>query len=67
MRFVIERSILAQTRRLGGYGSSMHGLNIHMDRYEELEFCDIMNLPDEQPVDRVPMHAQLEKQFGLAK
>lgn len=37
MRFVIERSILALYQRPGGYGSSMHGLNVHMGRYEEID------------------------------
>jgi hypothetical protein len=68
MRFVIERSILAQTRRLGGYGSSMHGLNIHMGRYDELDFFDIMNDPYSRPeMDKIDGRAQLEKQYDLVR
>ncbi len=66
MRFVMERSILSQTRRLGGYGSSMHGLNVHMERYEDLDFTDILNDPFESPVlqEDLQRHS-LEKEFGI--
>lgn len=68
MRFVIERSILSQTRRLGGYGSSMHGLNIHMGRYEELDFCDILNDPYMSPdMERVDVHSRVAKQYDLVR
>lgn len=66
MRFVIERNILAQTRRLGGYGSSMHGLNMHMERYEDLDFTDILNDPYQAPeTDKNGVHFQMEKVYGL--
>jgi hypothetical protein len=66
MRFVMERNILASTRRLGGYGSSMFGLNIHMDRYDELDFSDILNNPYESPeMEKEGIHAHCEKAFGL--
>ena len=45
MRMVMERSMLAENRRLGGYGSSMFGLNMAMDKYDELDFTDILNDP----------------------
>jgi hypothetical protein len=62
MRYVIERNILAQTRRLGGYGSSMFGLNMHMGRYDELDFLDILNDPYMSPeLERVNIHSQVEK------
>ena len=68
MRFVMERNILASTRRLGGYGSSMFGLNMHMDRYDELDFNDILNDPYQTPqVDKVGIHAKVEKEFGLIR
>ena len=68
MRYVIERSILSQTRRLGGYGSSMHGLNIHMGRYEELDFFDILNDPYMNPtMERVDVHTQTAKQYDLIR
>jgi len=66
MRFVTERNILAQTRRLGGYGSSMFGLNMHMERYDELDFMDILNNPYEAPeMERESVHAQMEKAYGM--
>lgn len=66
MRMVIERNILASTQRLGGYGSSMHGLKQHMGIYERLDFEDVLNLPDESPLmDRETHHARLEKVYGL--
>lgn len=69
MRFVMERSILSQTRRLGGYGSSMHGLNMHMDRYDELDFADILNDPYQSPemsnLERDGVHTRVAKEFGL--
>ncbi len=66
MRFVMERSILSQTRRLGGYGSSMHGLNVHMERYEDLDFTDILNDPFESPVLQEDLQRNsLEKEFGI--
>ena len=67
MRFVIERNILASTRRLGGYGSSMHGLKMHMGKYDELDFTDILNDPYTSPeTDKVGIRSAVEKQFGLA-
>ena len=66
MRIVIERNILAQTRRLGGYGSSMFGLNMDMGRYDELDFFDILNDPYEAPMgDREPTREILEKEYAL--
>jgi hypothetical protein len=66
MRFVIERNMLAQTRRLGGYGSSLFGLNMHMDRYDDIDFLDILNDPNESPeMERVSIHAQMEKLYGM--
>ncbi|TNV75290.1 hypothetical protein FGO68_gene70 [Halteria grandinella] len=66
MRFVIERNILAGNRRLGGYGSSMFGLNMHMDRYDELDFSDILSDPYQSPItDKEGVHAQAEKEFGI--
>ena len=66
MRFVMERSILSQTRRLGGYGSSMFGLNMHMERYDDVDFGDILNDPYMNPeTDKVGMHAQVEREFGI--
>ena len=63
---VIERNMFAQTRRLGGYGSSMHALNMHLDRYDELDFFDILNNPNESPeMDKEGIHAQLEKIYGI--
>ena len=65
MRFVMERSILSQTRRLGGYGSSMHGLNVHMERYEDLDFTDILNDPFESPMEN-HLRSNVEKEFGVS-
>ena len=66
MRYVIERQIFAQTRRLGGQGSSMHALNMHMGRYDEVDFFDVLgdsyNNPDGERVD---VHTRLEKQHGM--
>ena len=68
MRYVIESSILSQHQRLGGYGSSMHGLNMHMGRYEELDFFDILNDPYTSPeLDREGPHTRMEKMYGLSK
>ncbi len=66
MRFVIERNILAQNRRLGGYGSSMFGLNLHMDRYEELDFFDILNDPNMKPdTEKNGIHFKCEQEVGI--
>ena len=66
MRMVMERSILAQTRRLGGYGSSMFGLNMHMDKYDELDFNDILNDPYMNPrTDKEGITGQMEREFGV--
>ena len=63
---VIERNILGQVQRLGGYGSSMHGLKQNMGIYSRLEFEDVLNLPDESPIAaRETHHARLEKVYGL--
>ena len=67
MRYVIERNILSQTKRLGGVGSSMFGLNMHMGRYDELDFFDILNDPNMSPdMERINIHTRTAKQFGLA-
>ena len=66
MRHVIEAELLASTRRLGGYGSNMFGLNMHLGRYEELDFADILNNPNESPeIDRENIHARVEKAYGM--
>ena len=69
MRVVMDRTILSQTRRLGGYGSSMFGLNMDMDRYDELDFNDILNNPDMCPeatvADKEGRCTQLEREFGI--
>ena len=58
--------MMAQTRRLGGYGSNMFALNMHMDRYEDLDFTDILNNPYESPeFERENIHAQMQKAYGL--
>ena len=68
MRYVMERTMLAQVQRPGGYGSSMHGLNMHMGRYEELDFFDILNDPDQCPdLDRETIHARMEKVYGMTQ
>lgn len=66
MRYVIERQIFGQTKRLTGYGSSMHALNMHMGRYDELDFFDILNDPYQNPErERVGVHARLEQEYGM--
>ncbi len=66
MRFVMERNILSTTRRLGGYGSSMFGLNMHMDRYDELDFNDILSDPYMNPrTDKDGVHTLMAREFGL--
>ncbi len=67
MRFVMERNILSQTRRIGGYGSSMFGLNMHLDRYDELDFTDILNDPYQNPqTDKDGIHSKIEQEFGVS-
>ncbi len=67
MRFVMERNILSQTRRLGGYGSSMFGLNMHMERYEDLDFTDILSDPYQTPqMDKEGITGQMEREFGIS-
>ncbi len=66
MRTVLERNILGQVQRLGGHGSSMHGLKDHMGKDDRVDFEDYMNLPDESPyLDKEGPHARLEKVYGL--
>lgn len=66
MRAVIERNMLAQNQRPGGYGSSMFGLNCHLGRYDELDFADYLNDPNESPaLERASFNAQMEKVYGL--
>lgn len=66
MRFVTERNILASMRRVGDYGSSMHGLNMHLGRYDELDFLDVLGDPYNKPdVDKEGPHARMEKHYGI--
>lgn len=45
----------------------MHGLNMHLGRYEELDFFDILNDPYMSPeMQRVDIHSQMEKQYGVS-
>ena len=44
----------------------MHGLNMHMGRYEEIDFFDILNDPYNTPeVDKEGMRARMEKAYGM--
>ncbi len=66
MRFVLERSFLATQQRPGGYGSSMHGLKMHMGRYDELDFFDVMGDVNLNPgIDKEGVHARMEKAYGI--
>ena len=42
MRMVIERNIMAKAQRQGAR-SNHFGLNSHMGRFEEIDFCDTLN------------------------
>ena len=62
----MDRSILAQTQRLGGHGSSMFGLQMDMGRYEEMDFADYLNDPREDPnLEREDIHTRCDKIYGL--
>ena len=66
MRMVIEGSILSSMRRPGGYGSSMHGLNMHMGRYEELDFFDILNDPYMTPdMEKEDVNTRMERLYQV--
>eukprot|EP00349_Pseudokeronopsis_sp_Brazil_P004890 CAMPEP_0202958238 /NCGR_PEP_ID=MMETSP1396-20130829/2601_1 /ASSEMBLY_ACC=CAM_ASM_000872 /TAXON_ID= /ORGANISM="Pseudokeronopsis sp., Strain Brazil" /LENGTH=100 /DNA_ID=CAMNT_0049676197 /DNA_START=115 /DNA_END=417 /DNA_ORIENTATION=+ len=66
MRTVLDRSILGSHRRLGTYGSSMHGLNLHMGRYEQLDFFDYIGDKNASPdLEKEGIHAQMEKVYGI--
>ena len=44
----------------------MFGLNMHMDRYDDLDFFDILNDPYQSPdMERESVHAQVEKAYGM--
>jgi hypothetical protein len=46
----------------------MFGLNMHMGRYEELDFFDILNDPYMTPdLDKVPHYTKMEKAHGISK
>ena len=45
----------------------MFGLNMHMDRYDELDFTDILNDPYQSPqMDKNGINAQMEREFGVS-
>ena len=46
MRTVIERSIMSKAQRLNGKSNNF-GLNLHMGKYEEMDFADTMSDPYE--------------------
>ena len=65
MRTVIERNIFAQHQRLNGQGSAF-ALQSHMGKIYTLDETDIYNDPRETPyVDKVGVHARVEKVYGL--
>ena len=44
----------------------MHALNMHMGRYDELDFFDVFNDPYNNPeADRVGTRTRLEQQHGM--
>ena len=44
----------------------MFGLNMAMDRYDELDFFDVLNDPYENPMgDRESIRERLEKEYAL--
>ena len=44
----------------------MHALNMHLGRYEELDFFDILNDPYTNPDrERVDVHTRMEQQYGM--
>ena len=44
----------------------MFGLNMAMDRYDELDFFDVLNDPYESPMgDREGIRERLEKEYAL--
>ena len=66
MKTVIDRQILGSTRRLGGYGSSMHGLNENMNRYDQFDFLDFLNDPNERPdFEYAGVRDHVEQAYGL--
>lgn len=65
MRTVIERSIMSKAQRQFGK-SNHHGLRSHMGKYEEMDFCDAMGDPYEQPeMEKNTPHSKLQKIYGL--
>ncbi len=42
----------------------MHGLNIHMDRYDDLEFEDVY-VTESPYMESIDVHRAMEKKFGL--
>ncbi len=66
MRYVMDATIFSKTRRLGGYGSNMHGLNSHMGRYDEIDAFDLYGQPRHNPErERETIHARLATEYGL--
>lgn len=75
MELVTERNLLAQYRRHGPPSlSSMHGLNVHMGRYDQLYESDFLNsktiklsclvdTPDFR--EECGIHAYMQKKLGL--
>ena len=46
----------------------MHGLKMHLGRYEELDFFDIMGDDLNNPnVDKEGPHGRMERLYGLSK
>jgi len=44
----------------------MFGLNHHLGRYDQLDFLDVLNDPNEVPsLDTVGSRARLEEKYGV--
>ena len=44
----------------------MHALNMHLGRYDELDFFDVLNDPYSDPIgERVDVHTRMEKLNGM--
>ena len=62
----MERNILSSVRRVGGFGSNMHGLNLHLGRYDTLDFLDVLGDPFNNPdMDKEGPHSRMEKAYGI--
>jgi proteasome maturation protein len=65
MRQRMELGILSNAQRLPGLPSSNFGMEILLNKHEDLEFDDFLNDPQSAAGEMLDIHLAMEKRLGM--